>query len=184
MVANSEYIKQLLLERERFDNPPDHTIKATGVGIARFIVRCQNNVDEVLNLAKRVLVIVNYNSESIWPSFNIWSKILPETFINNCASEISQSESEKKIAYRRSLSWEKQVSLEKNEKWSLGNWIAWLEPDAREWFWWNAHKFDGEIENTHFLVEVTALHDPFSSGALKWLFKACGAIDVVSIDDF
>ena len=183
MVINSEFSKQLLLERERFENPPDHTVKATGVGIARFIIRCNNNADEVLNLAKRVLVIVNYNSELVWPSFEEWSKILPNKFVNNCAPELSKSESEKEINYRRSLPWEKQVSLEKNKKWSLGNWLVWLEPETREWFWWNAHKFDGEIENTHFLIEVTALDDPFTSGALKWLFKACGAIDVISTDD-
>lgn len=184
MVIKSEFSKQLLLERERFENPPDHTVKATGVGIARFIIRCNNNADEVLNLAKRVLVIVNYNSELVWPSFELWKKILPDIFINHCAKELTEEEVKNQQIYWDSLSYEQKIEEAKKDKaWTLSNWLAWLEPDCREWFWWNAHKFDGEIENTHFLIEVTALDDPFSSGALKWLFRACGAIDVVCTDD-
>ena len=86
---------------------------------------------------------------------------------------VINSESEEEVDYRRSLPWEKQVSLEKNKKWSLENWLVWFKPETKEWFWWNDHKFDGEIENTNFLIEVTALDDPFASGAFKWLFRAC-----------
>ncbi|OCG73066.1 hypothetical protein A9G42_11700 [Gilliamella sp. Nev6-6] len=184
MVINSEYMRQLLLERERFDNPPDYTVKTTGVGIARFVIHCNNDVDEVLNLAKRILVIVNYNSEPVWPSFEEWLKILPDKFINNCAKELTKEELKEQKIQWDNLTYEQRLEeAKKDQAWTLSDWLGWLEPDAREWFWWNAHKFDGEIENTHFLIEVTALDDPFPSGALKWLFKACGAIDVISTDD-
>lgn len=56
-------------------------------------------------------------------------------------------------------------------------------PEEREWFWWNAILFDAPLNNSHFLIEVTALDSVFMSGALKWLFKAYGAIDVISEDD-
>lgn len=43
--------------------------------------------------------------------------------------------------------------------------------------------FDAPLNNSHFIIEVTALDSPFMSGALKWLFKACGAEEVISEDD-
>lgn len=71
-----------------------------------------------------------------------------------------------------------------NSAWTLSAWLYWLEPENREWFWWKAYEFDDEeIKNTHFLIEVTVYNQPFLWGSLKWLFKACGAIDVVSTDD-
>jgi len=47
---------------------------------------------------------------------------------------VINSESEEEIDYRRSLPWEKQVSLEKNKKWSLENWLVWFKPETKEWF--------------------------------------------------
>lgn len=51
------------------------------------------------------------------------------------------------------------------------------------WFWWNAIILEPPLDNTHFLVEVTPLDSPFMSGALKWLFKASGAVNAALNDD-
>lgn len=185
MHINDENWLRILLERDRLNRPPDSNVRATGIGIARFVVSCESNAINVLNLAKETLQIVTSYYEVDWPSLEKWKKILPHTFVNNCIPEITKEESDQKIAFRNSLSWEEQAKLlAEDEKWSLDAWLYWLEPENREWFWWKAYEFDDEeIKNTHFLIEVTVYNQPFLWGSLKWLFKACGAIDVVSTDD-
>lgn len=185
MLINSETWLKILLERERFSHPPDSNVRSTGIGIARFVVSCESNALEVLKLAKETLEIITSYYEVEWPSLEKWKNILPGIFVNSCAPEITKEESDLKIAYRRSLPWEEQSKLlAEDEMWSLDAWLYWLEPENREWFWWKAYEFDDEaIKNTHFLVEITVYDEPFLWGSLKWLFKGCGAIDVISTDD-
>ncbi|MDF7666322.1 hypothetical protein PT273_00365 [Orbaceae bacterium ESL0727] len=184
MRISNETLLKILLERDRFNRPPDENVRATGIGIARFVVSCESNAINILHLAKKTLELVASYSEIDWPSLEKWKKILPVTFVDNCIPERTKEEIDEKIAYRKSLPWEKQLKLlQEDEKWSLDEWLYWMEPQNRQWFWWKAYEFDDEIRDTHFLVEVTVYNEPFLWGSLKWLFKACGAIDVISTDD-
>ncbi|WP_122094356.1 hypothetical protein [Rahnella sp. Larv3_ips] len=183
MQVSDEKLRQILLERERLQNPPQSTEKATGVGIARFIVSC-NDVRAVLDLAKEVLITVNNHSTQNWPSLDEWSNVLPSQFVDGFLPEPTEKETEKQIQNWGGLSYEEKLTEASNDnKWTLSSWLSWLEPDEREWFWWNAVLFDAPLNNSHFIIEVTALDSPFMSGALKWLFKACGAEEVISEDD-
>lgn len=183
MSVSDEILQQILLERERLRVSPQLTEKASGAGIARFIVSC-NDVPSVLSLGKKVLTIVNNHSTQSWPSFEEWSNILPSQFVEACFPELTEKEQEKQTRSWNSLSYgEKLSEASHDDKWTLSSWLSWLEPEEREWFWWNAVLFDEPLNNSHFLIEVTTLDPVFMSGALKWLFKASGAIDVISEDD-
>ncbi|NDJ58751.1 hypothetical protein GWD52_17515 [Enterobacteriaceae bacterium 4M9] len=184
MQINAEIRKQVIFERERLKSPPLPTHKATGVGIARFIVACDSNALATLSLAKEVLSIVNAHSLEQWPTLEDWKTMLPSKFVNRCLQE---SQEEQKIEAQKKweqLSYDEKIKAAAlDEQWALSSWLSWLEPEGREWFWWNAILFDEPLDETHFLVEVTVLDSPFMSGALKWLFKASGALSVVSEDD-
>ena len=52
-----------------------------------------------------------------------------------------------------------------------GNWLFWLLPEERTWYWW-----DGEVSGPHEVrlwVEVAG--GPAPLGALEWLVRAAGA---------
>jgi hypothetical protein len=66
---------------------------------------------------------------------------------------------------------------ESNAKWSLANWLAWMEPDERSWLWWDADVVDDE----HLLVSVAIDSWPFGWGAISWLFRGSGAVECVPI---
>ncbi|TNL00887.1 hypothetical protein CYD30_28485 [Kosakonia cowanii] len=183
MQVSDEKLRQILLERERLKNPPQSTDKATGVGIARFIVSC-TDVSLVLGLAKEVLITVNDYSTQNWLSLDEWSNVLPSRFVDCCSPELTSEERKERMQNWQELSYEEKLKEASNDnEWTLSSWLSWLEPNEREWFWWDAVLFDEPLNNSHFIIEVTALDSPFMSGALKWLFKACGALDIISEDD-
>ena len=184
MSINVKIAEQILLERELLVEPPQPSQQATGVGIARFIVSCQSDALSVLELAKQTLSIVNQHSLQEWPSIDSWSNLLPKEFINGFLPELTDKEKAECQKQWEQLTYDEKIkNAAQDEQWTLSNWLSWLEPEAREWFWWNALLFNEPLNKSHFVVEVTTLDSPFMSGALKWLFKACGALDVVSEDD-
>ncbi|BCQ36931.1 hypothetical protein ERHA54_45420 [Erwinia rhapontici] len=183
MPISDEVLQQILLERERLQTPPNPMEKASGAGIARFIVSC-NDASSVLSMAKEVMTIVNSHSTQSWLSLDEWSKTLPSRFVNGCSPELTEEEKGKQSERWDGLTYEEKIAeASHDDKWTLSSWLSWLAPEEREWFWWNAVLFDAPLNNSYFLIEVTALDFVFMHGALKWLFKACGAIDVISEDD-
>ena len=54
------------------------------------------------------------------------------------------------------------------------DWLHWLEPDNRTWFWWDAAVTQDDA--LRVMVEVPGASAPL--GALEWLFKASGAGEV------
>ncbi|WP_313385811.1 hypothetical protein [Pantoea sp.] len=183
MQANDERLRQILLERERLKTSPQTMAKASGFGIARFVVSC-NDASLVLALAKEVMIVVNNYSTQEWPSLENWISMLPFQFVNNFSPELTEAERKTQIQNWEALTYEEKLTeASHDDQWTLSSWLSWLEPEEREWFWWDAILFDFPLNNSHFLIEVTTLDSTFMSGALKKLFEACGASDVVSEDD-
>ena len=183
MQANNERLRQILLERERLKKSPQAMAKASGIGIARFVVSC-NDASLVLALAKEVMIIVNNYSTREWPSLEKWISMLPFQLVKGFAPELTEADREKQLQNWEALTYEEKLTeASHDDQWTLSSWLSWLEPEEREWFWWDATLFDVPLNNSHFLIEVTTLDSTFMSGALKKLFKACGAFDVVSEDD-
>lgn len=145
---------------------------------------CDSDALAILQLAKTVLLIVNNHSIGQWPSLECWKKILPIKFVSSFLPEQTQRERlESQIKWDGLTYEEKLKDAAQDERWTLSGWLSWLEPTERMWFWWNAIILEPPLDNTYFLVEVTPLDSPFMSGALKWLFKASGAVNAALEDD-
>lgn len=69
---------------------------------------------------------------------------------------------------------EEQVATREGMGWTFDNWLYWFEPDQRCWFWHSLCVLEEKIE---FTAEIEGW--PFASGALRQLFRASGASDVI-----
>ena len=124
------------------------------VGSGPFPIRFRASQPErVVDRAALVLRVVVTAMLDGWdPSGDVVPEGLPEWFRRACASEGQSTD----------------------ERWSLTEWLFWVPPGDRQWFWWNARQTtsgSGEV-----LIETTGV--PFPTGALWWLLVASGAFDV------
>jgi hypothetical protein len=106
-----------------------------------------------------------------WPSVERWSRLLPAWFVEGCAPERDQDEAEQWLAWWRTLPADEQARVSSEQRWSLADWLYWLEPSERQWFWWDAAVEDST--RLRVMVEVSGLPAPL--GALLWLLRASGA---------
>ncbi|QQO08995.1 hypothetical protein [Breznakiella homolactica] len=174
---------EVLNEKIRLENSPKPTDKPTGLGTVRFVVICKSDACELLENAKEVLKIVDNTYDKNWPTLDEWKCILPKKFIDSFDPEMSHQEKIELVEFQKTLSWQEKTDQDKERKWSLSSWLYWMEPENRTWFWWDSACFEEPIKDTHFVIAVTILEWPFPWGALRWLFKAFGAIDVVPEDE-
>lgn len=78
--------------------------------------------------------------------------------------------------WRRALPAEQQASVVDDKKWTLSAWLFWLQPDERQWYFW-----DSRVESKNQLrVQVQIVDYPLL-GALEWLLRSAGARDVVAL---
>lgn len=168
--------KAELLEREiaRLSASPPEWEKPSNLGVVRFIAACPGNSWEVIANAKKALSVVSSESLDRWPATDRWEKILPDWFVKKCAPEMSPEEAERWLTRWQSLSADEQEKEEKVKRWTLPDWLYWLEPQRRDWFWWDATERD---RNTVILA-VEVIDWPFPWGALSWLLRASGAMTV------
>lgn len=145
--------------------------KPEGMGTVRFVCHAKNDSHEVIENAKTVLQVVNLHSQDKWPDDEQWMRLLPNRFVAEFGPEMTAELAEQEMARRRTLSPEQHAELEQTARWSLSNWVYWLQPDQRLWFWWDA----AVVTKYDFVVAVETHEWPFPSGALKWLLRACGA---------
>jgi len=158
-----EELERVLQETAGGDRPP-------GTMMAQFTARCAEDAEGVLKAAKSVMCAVLVHSRDRWPPDDEWRSVLPEWFVSRCAKEKSEDEARTWLEWWRTLPHE-QRAIASRENWSLSNWVAWFEPDERQWIWWGAW-----IEGPNS-IRVTVAVDglPFAWGALEWLFLASGA---------
>ncbi|NEZ61837.1 hypothetical protein D0962_03450 [Leptolyngbyaceae cyanobacterium CCMR0082] len=167
------------LELRHLQKGPSESDLPEGIGLILFDVHCPNNANDVLHRAQTALSIVLQQQGKNWPKESEWFQLMPNWFIEQCADE--RNEEEERIVEEewRGLSSEEQMLKEKEEAWTLMEWISWFEPseepsETRYWFWW-----DGLVRDPSLLsvaVEVTDI--PFPWGSLDWLLRASGAIEV------
>jgi len=159
-------------ELRRVAKGPSANEKPGGIGTVRFTVRCPIGTADVLAKAKSVLEAVDNATLAGWPSNEKAAPQLPQWFIDRCAPPITQEEAERQLAWRKSLPLEEQNRLRNETDWSLDNWLYWMEPSNRQWFWWDAKVLE-DYDHIALAIEVEAW--PFPWGALRWLFRAAGA---------
>jgi hypothetical protein len=145
-----------------------------GVGTVTVAIRCRGDAGEVAERTRAVLRAVLAHAGPPWPSLAEWRRLLPVWFIEASAPERSAEESERWLAWWHSLPPVERGEATRARRWTLANWLYWLEPSERQWFWW-----DAAVESPDALrvtVEVSGWPAPL--GALEWLFRAAGAVEV------
>lgn len=148
--------------------------RAGGAGTVGVVARCRGDAGRVGERAREVLRGVLAHAGPPWPSVREWRLLLPAWFVEGSAPEQSREEAERWLSWWRSLPAEEQAQVTRAQRWTLADWLYWLEPSERQWFWW-----DAVIESPDTLrVSVEVSGWPAPLGALDWLLRAAGAIEV------
>ena len=178
MEINSKFLETARVERIRLEQ--DSLDLADNVFGQNFIVKCDGNAPEVKELVRKVLLVINHAySNTEWPDLDEWLKLLPVEFTRNFASEPTHDEVKKYTKWWSSLSYKKKLEqARKKQKWSLGNWLAWMEPSERLWFWWGAAELDEKNKQDYFFLSLSLVDELYVTGALEVLFEYCGAISI------
>jgi len=142
-----------------------------GVGVVEVNVRASGAAADVLRRSREVLHAVLIGAEPAWPSVEVWSRRLPLWFVEGCAAEQSAEDREQWLDWWRGLDPAARASAAEERPWSFRDWLSWLQPGERQWFWW-----DGRVvgpDEARILVEVPSW--PTALGALTWLLRVAGA---------
>jgi hypothetical protein len=100
--------------------------------------------------------------------------LLPGWFVEACAPERSPAESEKWLRWWRDLHLDEQTQIAREQQSTLGDWLYWMEPSERQWYWW-----DGAVENPERMSIVVQVESaPSALGAREWLLRASGAVEI------
>jgi hypothetical protein len=157
-------------ELEHLFTAPDSMDSPGRLGLVRFSIQCQNNPEQVLLHAREILqTLLNHQPNEIGSQLS-----LPNWFTSAFAPEKSMEEAEQWLKWWKSLPKKEQEIALKEAVWSLEDWLYWMQPDIRQWFWW-----DVIIDDSNCIkVAVEVEEWPFAWGSLEWLFKASGAIAI------
>ena len=146
-----------------------------GAGLVRLTARSHGDAPAVLARAREVMAAILDGAGPPWPPAESWRRKLPSWFVEVSGPERSQEEVEQWLRWWRSLPPGEQARAAQDQQWALADWLFWMEPSERQWFWWDA-SVDGPDAAT-VVVEVPGWPAPL--GALEWLLRAAGAIEVV-----
>lgn len=167
--------KRLESELRRLADGPLPSEQIGGIGTVRFIARCTGDASDILERVKQILIIIDTESIAGWPAEDEWKNILPNWFVSVCAPSRTREQAEQWVTWWKTLPPDEQARVKKEKKWALDDWLYWMQPDNRQWFWWDAKALE---DVTSIVVAVEVDGWPFPWGALRWLFIAAGAIDL------
>lgn len=160
-------------ERRHLDHGPDPGEQDTGVGPVS-VTASGPDPAGILDRSREVLRAVLDASGGPWPDLAGWQARLPDWFVAASAPEQTPEQAAAELARWRSMSAAERAAAEDDEAWTLSDWIHWLQPAERQWYWWSARVRDpGTAE-----VAVSVPGWPAPLGALEWLLRAAGASTV------
>lgn len=146
-----------------------------GVGTISVLARGGADADVVLDRCRAVLAVVLDYSGPGWPGLKEWESLLPSWFVAACGPQGSREDAERWLAWWRTLGRADKARAESEQRWELADWLYWLMPSERQWFWWDAEPLqDGALR-----VAVEMPGWPAALGALDWLLRAAGAAEVI-----
>ncbi|GAA3594599.1 hypothetical protein [Kribbella ginsengisoli] len=119
-------------------------------------------------------VVLRYG-ERDWPALAEWQRELPDWFVLASGPEQSEQEDHEWLVWWKSLPPDQQNEIEDRQPWALSEWLEWLRPSERTWYWLGAE----QASTTLLKVWLDTPGSPAPVGALEWLLKAAGAIEVV-----
>jgi hypothetical protein len=159
---------------------PDPDERPGNVGVVSVVASCRGDADTIAQRAREVMVTVVSQPTDQWAttSDDRWQSILPDWFVAACATPQSAEDAERWLSWWRSLPADEQPRAAQQRAWTLADWLYWLHPGERQWFWWNATIVDSDT----LRVTVEVLGWPAPIGALRWLLTAAGAVDVSEPD--
>jgi hypothetical protein len=163
---------QLEAELRRLKNAPRPDEKPGGAGTVRFVAQCPHGASDILAKVTSLLKTIDEVALNGWPTDEQWAVKLPEWFTSACAPPMTQEKAERWLAWWKGLPPDEQARAEIEKDWSLDSWLYWMEPNNRQWFWWDAKALD---DCDHILVAIEVEAWPFPWGSLRWMFKAAGA---------
>jgi hypothetical protein len=155
-------------------------VPASNRGLLTLVLNaeCPQGAAKVIELVKEALlaVVTVRENESDWPDLAQWRRILPRWFVDACPPEMSREAALAWLEQWRSLSPTEQAEEEKNQQWALADWLHWFAPgpDERQWRWLGGTSMD----QTRIQVVVQVGGYPTAYGALTWLLRAAGALDI------
>src|SRR5690349_8951885 len=98
-----------------------------GMGTVRFRIAAERDAKQVLSRAADVMKVIS-SKRSGWPQAEAWRNELPQWFVAACAPERNAEEAEAELERWRALTPEEQDADRQTSKWSLENWLYWMEP--------------------------------------------------------
>jgi hypothetical protein len=146
---------------------------AAGVAGYEFVAYSADS-GRVLRNCREVMAVVLGQRADEWPSSDSWRELLPLWFVDVCGPELTREEADRQLAWLRSLPAKQQVAAEDAMPWSLSEWLEWLRPSERTWYWLGADASDQQ----ELRVWVDVPGHPSPTGAVEWLLKASGATTV------
>jgi len=161
-------------ERRHLKSGPRPGEQPGGVGLVDAVAACGGDAVQVLDRVREVLAVVIDHQLGEWPATDEWRSQLPGWFVDACAEEMTQDQAEAWLAWWKSLPADQQRAASRETGWSLADWLFWLKPGERQWFWWDARAETSD--RLRATVEVPAW--PVPLGALEWLLRAAGAAAV------
>jgi hypothetical protein len=112
-----------------------------------------------------------------WPSLSEWERQLPGWFVGACASPMSEKEAQDWLQRWRGMSKAEQARITEEQRWSLPDWLYWMEPSHSVWRWIRAK----ERSTTELEVTLAVEGLPVALDAFKWLARAAGAASIVDV---
>ena len=161
-------------EVRHVDQGPRPNESPAGLGLIDVNVLAEGSAVDVIERAKGVLRAVLSITPDEWDSPGTGASRLPEWFVAGCATDRSAEDDEQWLMWWRSLEPGAKARAAHERPWTLPDWLHWMHPDERQWYWWDA-RVDGD-SSAKVLVEVPGW--PSAIGALEWLLRLAGASSV------
>ncbi|MFZ0217834.1 MAG: hypothetical protein WAM30_18035 [Candidatus Dormiibacterota bacterium] len=112
---------------------------------------CPAGAPRALGRARDVLRVVLEHQTGPWPDLDRWQAMLPAWFVEACVDD-------------------RRVRNCVLDRWSLRAWLHWLQPDQRQWRWWDARP----VDETHLRVQLLPAAETYLRGSLEWLLTVAG----------
>jgi hypothetical protein len=151
-----------------------------GARLVSVAASCHGDADQVLSRCREVMLSMLADAGPPWPSTTKWLESLPPWFVARCAPQRTRQEAQQWLDRWRTLPAEERSSVADEVNWSVSDWLFWLEPSERQWYWW-----DAVVQNSDRLWLVVEIEGwPVALGALRWLLRASGAVAVTQDIDY
>lgn len=149
-----------------------------------FLVKCNGNANHVRQLIRNILLIFNdAYRHSRWYDFDEWLEILPKSFTEKFLPELNAANAEKLRHAWFNMSYEEKLAQAAiKQQWRLSNWLFYMMPDERRWFWWGDTILGEQTKNDYFILAINLLEPYYSFELIEIFIKNCGAKEITFVD--